>query len=228
MPLMRIYHEHTYWGSAKRDDHVINVVQLQHVRRQHSGSAAWHDLRNQVRPQRSRWGFGSEATHLATVSTRREPKPATGGLCLRCLSVWLARPAGAQFLYRAQRLRPIITHCGGGDESFADRPRVVAGDIILVHAGIYQSFQDIYGRQSSTRPVEGTYYLFGQGTADKPIVIRAAGDGPVVFDGRGNFTLFNVCQGTGQIQLFRRHHLPQYGNRHPGGRCSTLLPAPSA
>ena len=27
---------------------------------------------------------------------------------------------------------------------------------------------------------------------DKPIVIKAAGDGDVIFDGRGNFNLFNV------------------------------------
>ena len=27
-------------------------------------------------------------------------------------------------------------HCGGGDESMADRPRVQAGDTILVHAGV--------------------------------------------------------------------------------------------
>ena len=40
--------------------------------------------------------------------------------------------------------------------------------------------------------MEGTYYLFGNGTPDKPIVIKAAGDGDVIFDGRGNFNLFNV------------------------------------
>ena len=30
------------------------------------------------------------------------------------------------------------------------------------------------------------------GRPDKPIVIKAAGDGPVIFDGNGNFNLFNV------------------------------------
>jgi hypothetical protein len=34
--------------------------------------------------------------------------------------------------------------------------------------------------------------LWGNGTAAKPIVIKAAGDGEVIFDGRGNFNLFNL------------------------------------
>jgi hypothetical protein len=45
---------------------------------------------------------------------------------------------------------------------------------------------------NATTPFEGTYYLTANGTPDKPIVIKAAGDGPVVFDGNGNFNLFNV------------------------------------
>ena len=40
--------------------------------------------------------------------------------------------------------------------------------------------------------VEGTYYLTANGTPDKPIVIKGAGDGEVIFDGNGNFNLFNV------------------------------------
>lgn len=43
-----------------------------------------------------------------------------------------------------------------------------------------------------TVPLDGTYYLTADGTADMPIAIKAAGDGEVVFDGDGNFNLFNV------------------------------------
>jgi hypothetical protein len=43
-----------------------------------------------------------------------------------------------------------------------------------------------------TVPLEGTYYLTADGTAEMPIAIRAAGDGEVIFDGAGNFNLFNV------------------------------------
>ena len=190
LPMMRIYHEHTYWGSAKRDDHIINVVQPNmfagSILDLESGTA--YEARFILSDPD---GVSGEATHIVTVSTRKEPKPATGGHVYHVYPYGWNGPRetnsyiGLNCAYNY--------HCLGGDESFADRPRVVAGDIILVHAGIYQSFQDIYGRQSSTRPVEGTYYLFGQGTAEKPIVIKAAGDGPVVFDGRGNFTLFNVA-----------------------------------
>jgi len=41
-------------------------------------------------------------------------------------------------------------------------------------------------------PLDGTYYLTADGTEDMPIAIKAAGDGPVVFDGAGNFALFDV------------------------------------
>jgi hypothetical protein len=34
--------------------------------------------------------------------------------------------------------------------------------------------------------------LLASGTREKPIVIKAAGDGEVIFDGRGNFNLFNL------------------------------------
>ena len=38
----------------------------------------------------------------------------------------------------------------------------------------------------------GTYFLTQSGTADKPIVIKAAGDGEAIFDGDGAYNLFNV------------------------------------
>ena len=41
-------------------------------------------------------------------------------------------------------------------------------------------------------PLDGTYYLTADGTPEMPIAIKAAGDGEVVFDGDGNFALFDV------------------------------------
>ena len=85
--------------------------------------------------------------------------------------------------------------CGGGDTTTTARPRVKAGDTILVHAGHYAYHPEFYGPDRSvnvTSPYEGTYYLSASGTADKPIAIKAAGDGDVILDGRGNFALFNV------------------------------------
>src|SRR3954468_4047875 len=86
-------------------------------------------------------------------------------------------------------------YCGGGDTVTGGRPRVRPGDVILVHAGTYRYHPEFYtGDRSinSTTPVERTYYLFASGTPQKPIVIKAAGDGEVIFDGGGNFNLFNV------------------------------------
>ena len=48
------------------------------------------------------------------------------------------------------------------------------------------------GGAGGTAPSDGTYYLTQNGTPDKPIVIKAAGDGEAIFDGDGNFNLFNV------------------------------------
>ncbi len=39
---------------------------------------------------------------------------------------------------------------------------------------------------------DGAYLLTAKGTPDRPIVIRAAGDGEVIFDGDGAFRLFDV------------------------------------
>jgi hypothetical protein len=71
-------------------------------------------------------------------------------------------------------------------------------DIILVHAGLYKYNRYEYTNNAfvnRSTPYDGTYYLTGTGTPEKPIVIKAAGDGEVIFDGAGNFTLFDVTAG---------------------------------
>jgi hypothetical protein len=191
MPLMRLQHERVYWGNKKTDDHIFNVM----VPNMFAGSIL--DLEPDT-VYEARFvltdpdGVRGKATHIATVKTRAEPKPAAGGHVFHVYPDDWKGPkepnsyVGLNCGYNY--------HCQGGDESLADRPRVQAGDTVLVHTGVYASHQDMYSRISSTRPVEGTYYLFGQGTAEKPIVIKAAGDGEVIFDGRGNFNLFNMIK----------------------------------
>jgi hypothetical protein len=71
------------------------------------------------------------------------------------------------------------------------------GDVIEVHAGVYKDNRFAYGGFDPKfagygTPFDGTYYLTQSGTPDRPIVIKAAGDGEVVFDGDGNQTLFNL------------------------------------
>jgi hypothetical protein len=187
MPLMRVGGEHVYWGNAEADDHIINVV----VPQMFAGSIL--DLEPGT-VYEARFVLsdpdGGNTTRIVTAATRPEPRPFVGG---HVYHVYPPDWKGAKEPHSYVGLNCAYNyHCGGGDESMADRPRVQAGDIILVHAGVYGSLYDWYSRNSSTRPVEGTYYLFGNGTADRPIVIKAAGDGEVIFDGRGNFNLFNV------------------------------------
>lgn len=136
---------------------------------------------------------GGHAEKTVMVKTRAEPVPAAGG------HVYHVYPRDWKGAKEPGAFNDLMCaynyYCGGGDTVTGGRPRVKAGDIILVHAGIYRYHPEFYtGDKSinSTTPVEGTYYLFGNGTSDKPIVIKAAGDGPVIFDGGGNFNLFNV------------------------------------
>jgi hypothetical protein len=136
---------------------------------------------------------GGGAIRIVTAKTRAEPKPATGG---RIYHVYPRDWKGAKEPGSFNDLMCAYNwYCGGGDTVTGGRPRVRPGDIILVHAGTYRYHPEFYtGDRSinSTTPVEGTYYLFASGTPDKPIVIKAAGDGEVVFDGDGNDTLFNL------------------------------------
>jgi hypothetical protein len=139
---------------------------------------------------------GKSATKTVTVRTRPEPKPYAGG------RVFHVYPPD----YKGTKIEPAFDalmcaynyYCGGGDTVTAGRPRVKAGDVILVHAGLYQYHPEYYTGDrtiNATTPVEGTYYLTASGTPEKPIVIKAAGDGEVIFDGNGNFNLFNVKAG---------------------------------
>src|SRR5258708_4748268 len=145
---------------------------------------------------------GTTFTKAINVRTRPEPKSYKGGKVYH-----VYHPD-----YKGPKTEPAFDalmcaynyYCGGGDTVTAGRPRVKPGDTILVHAGVYQYHPEYYGSVmhfpavlndhsvNATTPFEGTYSLTANGTPEKPIVIKAAGDGEVIFDGNGNFNLFNV------------------------------------
>jgi hypothetical protein len=145
---------------------------------------------------------GKTFTKTLSVRTRREPKAYAGGKVYH-----VYHPD-----YKGPKTQPAFDavmcaynyYCGGGDTVTAGRPRVKPGDTIVVHAGVYKYHPEYYGSVmhfpavlndhsvNATTPFEGTYYLTANGTPDKPIAIKAAGDGEVIFDGNGNFNLFNV------------------------------------
>lgn len=137
-------------------------------------------------------GVNGQATRMVTVRTRAEPMPSSGG---RVFHVY-------PFDYTGPRIEPSFlglmaaynNSSSGTDMTMATRPRVRPGDTILVHAGLYKHRREFYTNtlSLSTVPFDGTYYLTGKGEPGRPIAIKAAGDGEVIFDGNGAFNLFNV------------------------------------
>jgi hypothetical protein len=138
-------------------------------------------------------GVRGPAERIVTVRTRAEPQPYAGG---RFFHVY---PHG----FKGQKTEPSFEGlmcaynfwCAGTDWATSGRPRVRPGDTILVHAGLYKYNRYEYTNNPNvnrTVPLDGTYYLTGRGTPDMPIAIKAAGDGEVIFDGDGNFALFDV------------------------------------
>ncbi len=69
------------------------------------------------------------------------------------------------------------------------------GDTILVHAGTYKPNRCNYREPlGSCCFWHGTYFMRMRGEPGRPIKIQAAGDGEVIFDGDGNYTLFDCLE----------------------------------
>lgn len=133
-------------------------------------------------------GVSGEAAKTVKVKTRTEPKPYSGG---RILHVY---PPD----YFGPRQQPDFTGilhayygAGLGDWSVVWERRAQPGDTLLVHAGLYRPERLNYV-DPMMAPFDGSMSLTLKGTAEKPITIKAAGDGEVVFDGAGNHRLFDV------------------------------------
>ena len=134
-------------------------------------------------------GATGKTTQLLMASTRPEPVPATDG---RVYHVYPPDFEGDlddnAFI---GLLGAYYTGSSGSDNFNTYPPRVRPGDTILVHAGVYRDNRYRYGGGLGTVS-SGTYFLTASGTPERPIVIRAAGDGEVIFDGDGAYNLFNV------------------------------------
>jgi hypothetical protein len=131
-------------------------------------------------------GVRGLAQRKVTVRTRAEPKPFEGGNNLHVY------PYG----YVGAKEQPAFTGLGGALN------RVQPGDTILVHVGVYEDDFTLFGGhkvpgkrvggQGYGLDFFGTYRFIKSGTPEKPIAIKAAGDGEVIFDGNGCFNLFDV------------------------------------
>ncbi|HUE65655.1 MAG TPA: hypothetical protein VMO78_14875 [Rhizomicrobium sp.] len=185
MPLLRLQHERVYQGEGVFNVEMPNMFAGSILDLQENTA---YEVRLALSDP-----DGGGAVKTVTVKTRAEPMAAPGG------QVYQVYPRDWKGPKEPGAFNDLMCaydyYCGGGDTQTGGRPRVKPGDIILVHAGTYRYHPEFYtGDRSinSTTPVEGTYYLFGNGTPQKPIVIKSAGDGEVIFDGGGNFNLFNV------------------------------------
>jgi hypothetical protein len=133
-------------------------------------------------------GVEGPAVRTVKVRTRGEPKAAADG---RTLHVY---PPD----WKGKRQEPAFTGimaayygAGRGDWNVVRERKARPGDILLVHAGLYKADRLNYVDPLMT-PFDGSYALSLKGTPDRPIVIRAAGDGEVIFDGDGCHRLFDV------------------------------------
>lgn len=133
-------------------------------------------------------GVTGQAVQTTTVRTRGEPKAAPGG---RVLHVYPPAWTGPREEPSFTGLMAAYAGAGTGDWNVVFQRKVGPGDVILVHAGLYKGDRTNYVDPLSTT-FDGAYLLTAKGTADRPIVIRAAGDGEVIFDGDGAFRLFDV------------------------------------
>ena len=144
-------------------------------------------------------GVNGTAQRTVSVRTRDVPREATGGHVYHVYPVGFDGPKQEPAF--TGLLAAYYTGIDQSDHSNVFPPRVQPGDVILVHAGVYKDHRLNYGGfdpkiTNYGTPFDGTYYLTQSGTPERPIVIKAAGDGEVVFDGDGNYNLFNLLGGS--------------------------------
>ncbi len=128
------------------------------------------------------------AQQRVTVATRTEPKPYAGG---RTLHVYPPDHQGPKQEPNFIGIKQAYYGIGTGDWTSVRMKKVQPGDTILVHAGLYRSERLNYVDPLSA-PFTGSWSLSQKGTAEKPITIKGAGDGEAIFDGAGNYKLFDV------------------------------------
>lgn len=129
-----------------------------------------------------------ETTQTVKVTTRSEPQPFAGG---RTLHVYPADFEGKKEEPNFTSLMQAYYGAGLGDWNVVWERRAQPGDTIIMHAGLYKSERLNYVDPQMT-PFDGAMPLTLKGTIDKPISIKSAGDGEVIFDGAGSHRLFDV------------------------------------
>lgn len=133
-------------------------------------------------------GVSGTTTKRVKVRTRSIPQPYVEGPVLH---VYPPEHEGPREEPSFTGLLEAYYGPGLGDWDVVHRRPVVPGTTILVHAGLYKADRRDYVNPHQI-PFFGSYVLTLDGTIDKPITIKAAGDGEVIFDGDNVFKLFDV------------------------------------
>lgn len=134
-------------------------------------------------------GVQGDSVMVKVIRTKSEPQPWSHG------QTYHVYPLDHQ----GPKIQPAFTGLNAayygegntGDWWNVPEPRVQPGDVILVHAGIYKGDMLNYVDPLALN-FHGAYVLTQKGTAERPITIKAAGDGEVIFDGAGAYRLFDV------------------------------------
>ena len=133
-------------------------------------------------------GASGQTSQLVKVKTRSEPMPYQGG---RTLHVYAPDYTGTRIEPSFTGILQAYYGAGLGDWSVVWERRAQAGDTLLVHAGLYKPERNNYV-DPMMAPFDGSMSLTLKGTVERPITIKSAGDGEVIFDGDGNHRLFDV------------------------------------
>ncbi|MBL9190431.1 MAG: hypothetical protein JNK23_23325 [Opitutaceae bacterium] len=140
-------------------------------------------------------GVSGPATQLVRVKTRSEPQAYIGG---RTLHVYPPDFTGPRQEPSFTGILQAYYGAGLGDWSVVWERRAQPGDTLLLHAGLYRPERLDYV-DPMMAPFDGLLSLTLKGTAEKPITLKAAGDGEVILDGDNNHRLFDV--------MASRHHI---------------------
>jgi hypothetical protein len=183
LPLLRIGGEKIYghdqrWVYTTKDMFAGSLFNLE--------EATVYECKFQLSDPDGVTGQGSQSVF---VHTKSEPKPYAYG------QVYHVYPPN----FKGPRQSPSFTglneaYYGAGNTGDwwnVPEPRVQPGDVILVHAGLYKGNRERYA-DTLALDFHGAYVLTQKGTPEKPITIKAAGDGEVIFDGDGAYRLFDV------------------------------------
>ncbi len=136
-------------------------------------------------------GVEGDGIRTLRLRTRAMPKPTPGGEVRHVYAPGFEgerqQPAFVA-IAGALRGRDLGTHDAG---KLPTEDAAPPGTTVLVHGGTYRADRHRY-RDPMGMVLFGTHILSADGTRERPLYIKAAGDGEVIIDGAGNFCAFNV------------------------------------